>query len=268
MFIRVIGSVELDLDEVWTEELRHAEVEIGTGSGFVFTPYGHVLTNHHVVEEEAFEVIVEGRPVEGKMSVDRVEVVLPAFADGGSSPRSLALPASVEAVDPDLDLAVLSVAGAELPYLALGDSEVVGQGQSVRAYGFPFGRKVEIGMASLPDIAPSVSVSSGSVAARRQGDSGETAFLQVNATVNPGNSGGPLVDEEGYVLGVIRLRLKATDSVGFAIPVNTVEGVLEAPRLRGSPSCGISRGGRSGDPGRQANQPSLCPAAWKTPRRP
>lgn len=229
VFIRVVGSIELELDEVWTEELRYADIEVGTGSGFVFSPYGHVLTNHHVIAEEEFETIVEGRPVRGSMSVDRIEVVVPSISGQGTN-DALVLPASIEAVDPELDLAVLSVSGLNLSYLALGDSEAVEQGQAVRAYGFPFGRKIEIGLASLPDIAPRVSVSSGSIAARRQGSSGDTAFLQINATVNPGNSGGPLVDEEAYVRGVIRLKLKSADSVGFAIPINAVKDFL---RLHG-----------------------------------
>ena len=61
-----------------------------------------------------------------------------------------------------------------------------------------------------------------------RGDSGgNTAFLQTTATVNPGNSGGPMVDAEGFVLGVVRLKLKDGDGIGFAIPVNAVKDFLE-----------------------------------------
>ncbi len=55
---------------------------------------------------------------------------------------------------------------------------------------------------------------------------GNTAYLQTSATVNPGNSGGPMVDEDGYVLGVVRLKLGDSDGIGFAILVNTVKDFL------------------------------------------
>jgi hypothetical protein len=65
------------------------------------------------------------------------------------------------------------------------------------------------------------------MSAARADDAGETAFLQTSATVNPGNSGGPMVDASGFVLGVIRLKLKEGDGIGFAIPVNEVKDFLE-----------------------------------------
>jgi len=134
--------------------------------------------------------------------------------------------ASIEAVDPELDLAVLSIAGGDLPYLGLGDSDAAAQGDSVAVYGFPFGRQVEVGKTNVRDIVPRVSASRGSMSATRADDSGNAAYLQTTATVNPGNSGGPMVDELGYVLGVVRLKLNDADGIGFAIPVNTVKDFL------------------------------------------
>ena len=66
----------------------------------------------------------------------------------------------------------------------------------------------------------------GSVSAARSDDAGNTAYLQTSATVNPGNSGGPMVDEDGYVLGVVRLKLRDADGIGFAIPINAVKDFL------------------------------------------
>ena len=216
VFIRVIGTIEAVVEGTFSESKETHDVELGTGSGFIFTRYGHVLTNHHVVQGRSFTKRVRSREMTVELTVDRVEVVLPTGA----------FDASIEWVDPDIDLAVLSIAGGDLPYLAFGDSEATTPGQSVHVYGFPFGRRVEVGQTDVPDIVPQVSVTRGSVSATRNDDSGNTAYLQTSATVNPGNSGGPMVDEDGYVLGVVRLKLRDSDGIGFAIPVNTVKDFL------------------------------------------
>ncbi len=216
VFIRVIGTIDVAVEGAFSDSKETRSVELGTGSGFIFTPYGHVLTNHHVVDGSTFTKRVGSREVTVELTVDRVEVVLPT---GGFD-------ASIEAVDPDIDLAVLSIAGGDLPYLAFGDSEATTAGESVNVYGFPFGRRVEVGQTDVPDIVPQVSVTRGSISAARSDDAGNTAYLQTSATVNPGNSGGPMVDEDGYVLGVVRLKLRDSDGIGFAIPVNTVKDFL------------------------------------------
>lgn len=219
VFIRVVGTARVEIRDAFSVTEEERDVELGTGSGFVFTPYGHVLTNHHVIEDTLIESRAGRRNVQMELLVDRIEVVLP---DNEIS----RFDASIEAVDPELDLAVLSIAGGELPYLGLGDSDAATQGDSVAVYGFPFGRQVEVGKTNVPDIVPRVSASRGSMSAARADDSGNAAYLQTTATVNPGNSGGPMVDELGYVLGVVRLKLKDADGIGFAIPVNTVKDFL------------------------------------------
>ena len=106
-------------------------------------------------------------------------------------------------------------------YLAFGDSEATTAGEAVHVYGFPFGRRVEVGQTDVPDIVPEVSVTRGSVSAARSDDAGNTAYLQTSATVNPGNSGGPMVDEDGYVLGVVRLKLRDAGRDWFRYPGST-----------------------------------------------
>jgi serine protease Do len=224
VFIRVLGKVEIEVDSSFERSAEERHVELGTGTGFVFTPYGHVLTNQHVVSGGSSTRVVEDREVTSRLTVERIEVLFPS-PDGGGAP--LALAASVEVSDPELDLAVLSVAGASLPYLALGDSDAAEPGEDVRVYGFPFGRDVEVARSPSSDALPAVSVSRGTVSAVRDDSGGNTAFLQTTATVNPGNSGGPMVDAEGFVLGVVRLKLKDGDGIGFAIPVNAVKDFLE-----------------------------------------
>ncbi len=224
VFIRVLGKVEIEVDSSFGESAEERNVELGTGSGFAFTPYGHVLTNHHVVSGESSTQRHGDREVKTRLTVERIEVLLPSPDPDGPP---LSLPASVEVSDPALDLAVLSVAGASLPYLALGDSDAAEPGEDVRVYGYPFGRDVEVAREEQSDLVPAVSVSRGTVSAVRGDDAGNAAFLQTSATVNPGNSGGPMVDAEGFVLGVVRLKLKEGDGIGFAIPVNAVKDFLE-----------------------------------------
>lgn len=225
VFIRVVGKLQIEVDSSWEQSAEERDVELGTGSGFVFTPYGHVLTNHHVVSGESRTDRLGDREVRTRLQVERIEVLIPS-ADPDSAP--LSLPAGVEVANPELDLAVLSVTGASIPYLALGDSDAAEPGEDVRVYGFPFGRKVEVGREELSGVVPTVSVSRGTVAAVREDEAGAPAYLQTSANVNPGNSGGPMVDAEGFVLGVVRLKLKGGDGIGFAIPVNAVKDFLEA----------------------------------------
>jgi hypothetical protein len=218
VFIRVIGTARVEVEGAFAESRQERDVELGTGSGFIFTSYGHVLTNHHVIESSTIEERLGSRDARVELSVDRIEVILP---NGNAR-----FEASIETVDPVVDLAVLSIVGADLPYLPLGDSDAAAQGDPVRVYGFPFGREVEVGQENVPDIVPRVSSSSGSLSAMRTDALGAAAYLQTSATVNPGNSGGPMVDEQGYVLGVVRLKLRDADGIGFAIPVNAVKDFL------------------------------------------
>ena len=258
VFIRVIGTARVVVKEAFSETREEWDVEFGTGSGFIFTPYGHVLTNYHVIESTTIEDRIGRRDIQIELSVDRIEVVLP-----GSTDTDMRFSASIEAVDPELDLAVLSIAGGDLPYLAFGDSEAVAQGDAVRVYGFPFGGQVEVGKVNLPDIVPRVSASRGSVAATRTDASGGTAYLQTTATVNPGNSGGPMLDEDGYVLGVVRLKLRNSDGIGFAIPVNAVKDFLT---FNGYDQLLPSRGFDSVRSSRFKGRGSrfACPRRWRT----
>ncbi|HSB61695.1 MAG TPA: trypsin-like peptidase domain-containing protein, partial [Vicinamibacteria bacterium] len=109
-----------------------------------------------------------------------------------------------------------------------GDSDALEVGQPVTAWGFPLGRAVEVGRGPGHAAAPRVAASPGSVAALRADDEADPRYIQTDATLNPGNSGGPLVDEDGYVAGVVRMKLTRADRVGYAIPVNLAKDFLEA----------------------------------------
>ncbi len=226
VFIRVVGKLRAEYEGMWKESIEEKDIEIGTGSGFVISPYGHVLTNYHVISDEELTKTIRGMDIEIRLDVERIEVAFPPKGDDVTD-STIRFTASVDAVDPELDLAVLSVSGAALPYIPFGDSDATEPGDPVTVLGFPFGRKVEVGKTSVPDIVPQVSLSRGAASARRTGEVDRTEYIQTTATVNPGNSGGPMVDEEGYAVGVVRMKLVDASGIGFAISINVVKDFLE-----------------------------------------
>jgi S1-C subfamily serine protease len=231
VFIRLVGSVRVELDDAvngrQTTELE--QVEIGTGSGFVISPHGYVLTNEHVVSNREFTVEDGPRKARFTLRVRRIDVCFGEEATDQGTTRCLE--ASVHSSDAELDLAVLFISASNLPYVALGDSDVLRPGQRVDALGYPFGRQLEVGRAAAPDLVPEVSTSVGTISAVRSGDRGEPRAVQINSTINPGNSGGPVVDQDGFAVGVIRARVTGNSGIGFAIPINQAKDFLESRGL-------------------------------------
>lgn len=164
----------------------------GTGSGFVVSSDGQILTNNHVVAD-----------------ADKITVT---FSDGRS------LDATVVGRDPTFDLAVLKVEGKDLPTLPLGDSDSAKVGSWVIAIGNPLGLGVE------PTVTVGVlSAKNRSIHAR---DFNFDGFLQTDAAINPGNSGGPLLDINGKVVGINTAIAPMAQGIGFAIPVNMAKQVM------------------------------------------
>jgi S1-C subfamily serine protease len=242
VFLRVIGDVEVvsgaDLPEAVQVRTQRTGVEIATGSGFVFSPVGQVLTCSHVVSNSERTATIEGRKVELRLTVRRIEAQFPGGADAIPSPASR-YDATVIAENPDLDLAVLSIAASDVPSLDLGDSDALEPGDALDAIGFPFGEDVEIGrVAGSADLPPDPSVSRGNFSAFRTDADGLRRFVQSTAPVNPGNSGGPVLDGDGYVVGVVARRLTGAGApalgIGFAVPINLVKQFLESRGLDGA----------------------------------
>ena len=175
------------------------------GSGFIIDPDGTVVTNNHVVEGA------------GKVSI--------TLNDGTE------LPAKVVGTDKRSDLAVLHVdAGHKLPSLQLGDSDTVRPGQWVVAIGNPFG------------LGGTVTAGIVSARGRNIGAGPYDSFLQVDAAINRGNSGGPLFTQDGRVIGVNTAILSPSGGsvgIGFAIPSSLVKDVVGQLRTAGHVTRGF-----------------------------
>lgn len=168
-------------------------VEGSLGSGVILDAQGHLVTNHHVI-----------------YGADQIRVQL---ADG-----RIAIP-TIVGTDPDTDLAVLRVDLDHLPVMPMGRSDEVRAGDVVLAIGNPFGL--------------SQTVTQGIVSATGRGRLGVTEFedfIQTDAAINFGNSGGALINTEGELIGIntaVLAQNLGTDGIGFSIPVNMVRGVMD-----------------------------------------
>ena len=175
---------------------------VGSGSGFVISPDGYVLTNNHVIENS-----------------EKVEVM----TNDGHKYR-----ADIVGTDVAVDLALLKIEpGRELPTLPLGNSDRLRVGEWVIAIGNPldFDHTVTVGVVSGKERQVTVPST----------DNGIASFIQTDAAINLGNSGGPLLDARGNVIGIntaIR-RQNFAEGMGFALPINTARDVVEQLRKFG-----------------------------------
>jgi hypothetical protein len=228
-FIRVVADVRVDFGGT-RPAVERKGLELATGSGFVVAPSGLLLTSLHVVADD--EAKDRFREDEAEVSIENRRIEVAIGRGGGEG----VFEAHVVASDVGNDLAALQVTAGDLPYLPLGDSDAVEPGRPVQVLGFPFGRQIDVGRRADASLVPEVTVTAGSFSAARANEEGETRFLQTDATINPGNSGGPMLDEDGYVVGVVKMKLArdaASQGAGFSVPVNLAKDFLEANGLLG-----------------------------------
>ncbi len=181
--------------------------EQANGSGIILSSDGYIITNAHVIKGSTrIQVIlanVEPAPVRGSI-VRRAGRRLPARLIGQ---------------DRETDLALLKIDPPQpLPYLALGDSDKLKQGQIVVAFGSPFGLQNSMSMGIVSAIARQLEADDPMI------------YIQSDVSINPGNSGGPMVDVQGNVVGVNTLIISesgGSDGIGLAVPSNIVRTVTE-----------------------------------------
>ena len=173
----------------------------GAGSGFVIDRQGYILTNHHVVD-----------------GAERITVTL---ADGRT------FRAEVAGTDPAIDVALLKIAGShDLPEAPLGNSDELRVGEWVCAIGNPLG------------YVHSVTVGVVSFIGRKLFDPSLDDYIQTDAAINFGNSGGPLINSRGEVIGINSAISSRASNIGFAVPINQAVGILPQLKTTGRVSRG------------------------------
>ena len=173
----------------------------GAGTGFIIDADGHILTNHHVID-----------------GADRIMVRL---TDGRT------LRAARIGSDPDTDIALIKVESPRpLPFAPLGDSDTLRVGEWVLAIGNPlaYEHTVTVGVVSF--------------IGRKLFDSSLDRYIQTDAAINFGNSGGPLINARGEVIGINAAISSRASNIGFAVPINQASAILPQLREHGRVSRG------------------------------
>ncbi len=174
------------------QETQRSEFEpMGAGSGFAITPDGYLLTNSHVVA-----------------SAKKIETT---FIDGSR------LQATLVGMDESTDLAVIRVDASALPYAELGDSSDLRVGQLVIAMGNPLGFQSTVSTGVISALGRTLRSQMGRLIEN---------IIQHTAPLNPGNSGGPLLDAKGRVVGINTAIIAMAQGIGFSVPANTAKWVV------------------------------------------
>ena len=172
-----------------------------SGSGFVIAGDGQILTNYHVIQN--------------------AERIVVKFSDGRS------LQAHVLGVDPDTDIALIKVDGQHLPAAPLGNSETLRVGEWVCAIGNPlaYEHTVTVGVVSY--------------LGRKLFDTSLDNYIQTDAAINFGNSGGPLINGRGEVVGINSAISQRASNIGFAVPINEAKAILPQLKAEGRVARGF-----------------------------
>jgi len=166
--------------------------ETGQGTGFIIDPRGYIVTNAHV--------LVGGQTIHAITSEQET------------------FEAQFIGYDGTLDIALLKIA-EKTGAISLGDSEDVQVGESVIAIGNPLGLQFSVTEGIVSGI-------------HRSGPSGKNAYIQTDAALNPGNSGGPLINKQGKVIGINNFKIGSGESLGFALESNYIKKIVNEISLK------------------------------------
>jgi serine protease Do len=181
--------------------------EHGSGSGFLVSSDGYLFTNAHVIA-----------------NATRIKVMLQPVNSGAQPGAMIEYAGTLVGVDADNDLALLKIEVQGVPFFDLGREATPRQGQFALAYGSPMGlsQSATLGLVSAVD--------------RQLNPDDPRAYIQTDASMNPGNSGGPLVDLEGKLLGVNTMILTqsgGSEGIGFAVPLDVIQHAYAGLRQKG-----------------------------------
>ncbi len=184
------ASVSADFSGIFEDAVKSVvtiKTDVSQGSGFFIADSGYVVTNAHVMEGAIAAVIIT---YDGEShSVSRI------------------------GENPTMDIILLKISSSDYKPLKLGNSDDIQIGEKVIAIGNPLGL--------------SFSVSDGIVSAiHREGENGLKVYIQTNADLNPGNSGGPLIDVNGKVIGINNFKVSEAEGLGFALESNYIKEVV------------------------------------------
>ncbi|MBI9038587.1 MAG: trypsin-like peptidase domain-containing protein [Bacteroidales bacterium] len=170
----------------------HPKNNHGTGSGFILSSKGYIVTNFHVIAnaKNIFVNLPDGRKFE----------------------------ASIIGKDPYTDIAIIQIPATELEYLNFGNSEILKVGQLVIAIGNPYGFQYTVTTGVVSALGRSLRSQSGRLI---------NNVIQTDAAINPGSSGGPLVNSRGEVIGINTAIIKSAQGICFAVASNTAKYVIE-----------------------------------------
>lgn len=224
------STVGITVSTTTTNIFGQTSTSAASGSGFVLTKEGYIVTNYHVIESAVKDASVT------------IEV---------SFPNGDHYPAKIVGGEQDNDVAVLKIEAADLTPVTLGDSDKLVVGESVYAIGNPLGEltySFTDGMVSALDRL----ITTTGTNENGQMETFTLNVLQTNAAINPGNSGGPLFDSYGNVVGIVSAKYTKSSSgvsaegLGFAIPINDVKDILadliEHGYVTGKPYMGVQVG--------------------------
>ncbi len=191
--IDTVSRISVGTGDAFYDEFigRRTVQRTGQGSGFVIDSQGHILTNDHVVAgaSEIAVTLADGRRLKG----------------------------SVVGTDRTTDVALVQVSGKNLPIAPLGRSTALRPGQWAIAIGNPYGFQHTVTAGVVSNVARPVNT----------GERSYTRLIQTDAAINPGNSGGPLVDGAGRVIGINTVVLADAQGIGFAIPIDDAQRIVE-----------------------------------------